>query len=156
MGGSSSQRHTNSTMSPINAFLVENLYTPEFLKSLQENTSYWQEPNPHEYPVEQVATSPPKMKKLTRNCQKRTIQSDDAPRQTVRTTKKEIVLAQGWLAISKNSKNGITRKEHGFWCEFCGVYANVMLMAHESREEDYIQRAMIHYQIETRLHFKLY
>ncbi|GJW15221.1 hypothetical protein Tco_0019354 [Tanacetum coccineum] len=91
------------TMSPINAFPVEDLHTPEFSKSLQENTSYWQEPNPHEYPVEQVMTSPPKTKKLTRNCQKRTIPSDDAPR--VRTTKKEIVLAQGWLAISKSSKH---------------------------------------------------
>ncbi|GKA51546.1 protein MOR1 [Tanacetum coccineum] len=64
--------------------------------NMNETTAplYWQEPNPHEYPVEQVATSPPKTKRLTRNCQKRTIQSDDAPRQTVRTTKKEIVLAQ--------------------------------------------------------------
>ncbi|GJY86497.1 hypothetical protein Tco_0500523 [Tanacetum coccineum] len=109
MGGSSSQRRTNSTMSPINAFLVENLYTPEFSKSLQENTSYWQEPNPHEYPVEQVATSPPKKKRPTCNCQKRTIQSDDAPRQTVRTTKKEIVLAQESEEGSKRHKSSSSR-----------------------------------------------
>ncbi|GKE50062.1 hypothetical protein Tco_1481320 [Tanacetum coccineum] len=33
---------------PINAFPIEELYTPEFLESLQENTGYWQEPNTYE------------------------------------------------------------------------------------------------------------
>ncbi|GJS98373.1 ALP1-like protein [Tanacetum coccineum] len=51
MGGSSSQPRTVPAMSPINAFLIEDLYTPEFSESLQENTGYWQEPNPHEYPT---------------------------------------------------------------------------------------------------------
>ncbi|GJW42267.1 hypothetical protein Tco_0071066 [Tanacetum coccineum] len=74
-------------MSLINAFLVEDLYTPEFSESLQENTGYWQEPNPHESPVEQVATSPTQNKKPKRNRQKRLIQSDDAPRQIPWTTK---------------------------------------------------------------------
>nr|GEW93502.1 hypothetical protein [Tanacetum cinerariifolium] len=131
MGGSSSQRRTDPTMSPINAFSVEDLYTPEFLESLQGNTGYWQEPNPQEYLVEQVATLSTKKKKPTHTRQKRTIQSDDAPRQTAWTTKEEIALAK--------------------------VYANVMLMAQESRDgdEDYVQRAMIHYEIETGLSYKL-
>nr|GEV30971.1 retrovirus-related Pol polyprotein from transposon TNT 1-94 [Tanacetum cinerariifolium] len=81
MGGSSSQPRTDPALSPINAFTVEELYTLEFSDSLQDNTGYWQAPNPHEYPVEQVATSPKKKKKATRNRQKRTIESDDAPRQ---------------------------------------------------------------------------
>ncbi|GKC70295.1 RNA-directed DNA polymerase, eukaryota [Tanacetum coccineum] len=39
---------------------------------------------------------------------------------------------------------------------FCGVYTNVMRMAQESGagDEDYINRAVIHYQIETGLPFK--
>nr|GEW34198.1 hypothetical protein [Tanacetum cinerariifolium] len=79
MGGSSSQSCTDLALPPINAFLVEGLYTPEFLDSLQDNTGYWQAPNPHEYLVEQVATSATKKKKVTRNRQKRTIESGDAP-----------------------------------------------------------------------------
>nr|GEX54932.1 hypothetical protein [Tanacetum cinerariifolium] len=189
MGGSLSQPHTKPAMSLINAFSVEELYTPEFSDTLQENTGYWQQPNPHEYTVKQVATSP-KKKKATRNRQKRTIQRDDAPRQTAWTTKEEITLAKGWLVISENNKHGNERKEAGFWCEvlqyiesktkqysrrtydmvcgkwksvrpsviwFSGIYNNVMRMAHESRvgDEDYIQRAMIHYEIKTGLPFKL-
>ncbi|GKE48364.1 hypothetical protein Tco_1479622 [Tanacetum coccineum] len=103
MGGSSSQPRTDPTMSLINAFLVEDLYTPEFSESLQENTCYWQEPNPQESPVEQVATSPTQNKKPTRNRQKRLIQSDDAPRQIAWTTKEEIALCKGWVAIFENS-----------------------------------------------------
>nr|GEX15820.1 retrovirus-related Pol polyprotein from transposon TNT 1-94 [Tanacetum cinerariifolium] len=78
--------------SSINAFSVEDSYTSEFSKYFQENTGYWQEPNPHEYLVEQVATSPTKKKKPTHNRQKRTIQSDDAPRQTAWTIEEEIAL----------------------------------------------------------------
>ncbi|GJZ83188.1 hypothetical protein Tco_0648361 [Tanacetum coccineum] len=105
MGGSSSQRRTDPAMSPINAFSVEELYTPEFSNSFQENTGYWQELNPHESPVEQVATSPPKKKKPSRARQKRTIQSDDAPQQIAWTTEKEIALAKGWVSISENNKH---------------------------------------------------
>nr|GEV86393.1 zinc finger, CCHC-type [Tanacetum cinerariifolium] len=104
MGGSSSQPRTKPAMSLINAFLVEELYTPEFLDSFHENTGYWQQPSPHEYPVEQVATSPTK-KKATRYRQKRTIESDDAPRQTAWTTKEEITLAKGSEGGSKRHKS---------------------------------------------------
>ncbi|GKD25089.1 hypothetical protein Tco_1231303 [Tanacetum coccineum] len=83
MGGSSSQPRMDPAMSPINAFLVEDLYTPEFLESLQENTGYWQEPNPHEYPIAQV------------------------------TTKEEIALEKGWVSISENSKHGNAKKQDG-------------------------------------------
>ncbi|GJZ96342.1 hypothetical protein Tco_0668676 [Tanacetum coccineum] len=64
MGGSSSQPRTDRVHSPINAFSLEDLYTPAFSDSFQENTAYWQETNPYEVPVEQVATSPTKKKKL--------------------------------------------------------------------------------------------
>ncbi|GKD40207.1 hypothetical protein Tco_1260414 [Tanacetum coccineum] len=111
MGGSSSQPRTDPAMSPINTFPAEELYTSEFSDSLQDNTGYWQAPNPHESPVEQVATSPTKKKKATRNRQKRTIESDDAPWQTPWTTEEEIALAKGWLAISENSKHGNARRQ---------------------------------------------
>ncbi|GKD36910.1 hypothetical protein Tco_1257117 [Tanacetum coccineum] len=67
--------------------------------------------------VEAVATSPPKTKKPTRARQKRTIQSDDAPRQIAWTTKEDIALVKGWVAVSENNKYGNAIKEHGFWCE---------------------------------------
>ncbi|GKF84893.1 hypothetical protein Tco_0249791 [Tanacetum coccineum] len=117
MGGSSSQLRTNPPLSPINAFPIGDLYSPQFSDSFQDNTGYWQEPNPHESPVEQVATSPTKKKKATRNRQKRQVQADDAPRQTAWTTKEEIALAKGWRAISKNSERGNTRKKDDFWVE---------------------------------------
>ncbi|GKB07480.1 hypothetical protein Tco_0835764 [Tanacetum coccineum] len=117
MGGSSSQPRTDKVHSPINVFSLEELYTPDFSNSLQENTGFWQAPNPYEVSVEQVVTSPTKKKRATRNRQKKTIQSDDAPRQTPWTTEEEIALAKGWLAVSENSKHGNSRKQGGFWCE---------------------------------------
>ncbi|GKA26963.1 glutathione S-transferase T3-like protein [Tanacetum coccineum] len=186
MGGSSSQpQPSQPPRSPINAFSLEELYTPDF----SENIAYWQEPNPYKATGEQVATSPTKKKKATRNRQNRLTQTDDAPRQIAWTTKEEIALAKGWKAVSENSERGNARKKDGFWVEvmeymesktkmegcrtydmvlgkwksvrsavvrFCGVYNNVMRMAQESGagDEDYVQKAMIHYQAETRLPFK--
>ncbi|GJV08248.1 hypothetical protein Tco_1345904 [Tanacetum coccineum] len=54
-GGSSSQPRTDPPRSPINAFPIEELYTPEFLESLQANTGYWQAPNTYEAAEEEVA-----------------------------------------------------------------------------------------------------
>nr|GEY44780.1 hypothetical protein [Tanacetum cinerariifolium] len=82
------------------------LYTPDFSDTLKENTGFWQATNPYEVSIEQVVTSPTKKKRATRNRKKRTIQSDDAPRQTPWTTEEEIALAKGWLAVSENSKHG--------------------------------------------------
>ncbi|GJU62000.1 glutathione S-transferase T3-like protein [Tanacetum coccineum] len=190
MGGSSSQPRTDQVHSPINAFSLEDLYTPDFSDPSQDNTGYWQPPNPYEASAEQVATSPTKKKKATRNRQKRMVQSDDAPRQTPWTMQEEIALCKGWLAVSENSKQGNLRKSSGFWYEvlsyiesktghygkrtydmvigkwktvrpvvvrFCGVYNNIMRMGPESGvgEEDYVQKAMIHYQIDTCIPFKL-
>ncbi|GKC96295.1 ribonuclease H-like domain-containing protein [Tanacetum coccineum] len=145
MGGSSSQSCTDPPRSPINAFPIEELYTLEFSESLQENTSYWQAPNTYEAAGEQVAASPAKnKKKATRNRQKRMIESDDAPRQTPWTTEEEIALAKGWLVVYENSKDGNVKKKQGFWCEESGA-----------GDEDYVQRAMIHYEIDTGIPFKL-
>ncbi|GJY74496.1 hypothetical protein Tco_0478927 [Tanacetum coccineum] len=71
------------------------------------------------------------------------IQSDDASRQIAWTTEKEIVLAKGWVTIFENIKHGNVMKEHRFWCEESGA-----------SDEDYINRAMIHYQVKTGNTFK--
>ncbi|GJX25255.1 hypothetical protein Tco_0231551 [Tanacetum coccineum] len=92
MGGSSSQPRTDPPLSPINAFSLGDL-------------------------VEQVATSPTKKKKATRNRQKRVNQTEPAPRQTAWTTEEEIALAKGWRSISENSERGNARKKDGFWVE---------------------------------------
>ncbi|GJV04982.1 hypothetical protein Tco_1338551 [Tanacetum coccineum] len=117
------------------------------------NTGYWQQPNPDDSPVEQVATSPTKKKKATRNRQKRVNQIEPAPRQNTWTTEKEIALAKGWGSVSENSERDNAGKKDGFWVE---VLNNVMRMAQESGagDEDYIQKAMIHYQAECGLPFK--
>ncbi|GJW48888.1 hypothetical protein Tco_0080534 [Tanacetum coccineum] len=114
MGGSSSQSQPSQPpRSSINAFSLEELYTPDF----SENTDYWQEPNPYEATGEQVATSPTKKKKATRNRQKRLTQTDDAPRQIAWTTEEEIALAKGWKVVSENSERGNAKKKDGFWVE---------------------------------------
>ncbi|GJU53310.1 ribonuclease H-like domain-containing protein [Tanacetum coccineum] len=165
MGGSSSQPRTDPPRSPINAFSIEELYTPEFSESLQENTGYWQAPNTYEAAGEQVATSPTKNnKKATRKRQKRMIENDDAPRQTLWTTEEEITLAKGWLAVYENSKDGNAKKKQGFWCEVLEYiesktkqYGRRTYDAEsESGDEDYVQRAMIHYEIKTGIPFKLH
>ncbi|GJW43223.1 hypothetical protein Tco_0072022 [Tanacetum coccineum] len=107
MVASSSQRRTDPTMFPIDAFPVEEL-----------------------------------TKKPTRVRQKRMIQSDDAPWQIAWTIEEEIMLAKGWVAVSENNKYGNARKEHGFWCE-SGAF-----------DKDYINKALIHYQVKTGNTFK--
>ncbi|GKD34787.1 hypothetical protein Tco_1250296 [Tanacetum coccineum] len=165
MGGSSSQPRTNPPRYPINAFPIEELYTPEFSESLQENTGYWQEPNTYEGVGEQVTTSPTKKKKATRNRQKRPIQTDDAPRQIAWTTKKEIALAKGWRAVSENSQHGNARKKYGFWCEALAYIERKTkqegrqtndIVESGAGDEDYVQKAMSHYQAETGHPFKLW
>nr|GEW70015.1 hypothetical protein [Tanacetum cinerariifolium] len=148
MGGSSSQPRTNQVHSPINAFSLEDLYMPDFSDPLQDNTGYWQPRNSYEASAEQVATSPTKKKKkATRNRQKRMVQSDDAPRQTPWKIEKQN------RAVRKRTYDMVIEK----WktvrpavIRFCGVYNNIMRMSPESgaEDDDYVQRAMIHYQIE--------
>ncbi|GJX28376.1 hypothetical protein Tco_0236455 [Tanacetum coccineum] len=103
MGGSSSQRRTDPAMSPINAFPVEELHTPEFSNSFQENTGYWQELNPLESPVEQVATSPPKKKKPSRARQKRTMLKVGFP--FLKTTSMVLKDSPKWKEIALPSIN---------------------------------------------------
>nr|GEX25731.1 hypothetical protein [Tanacetum cinerariifolium] len=132
MGCSSSQLRTDRVHSPINAFSLEDLYTPDFSDSFQENNGYLQEPGPYEFPVEQVATSPTNKKKATRNRQKMTIQSEDAPRQTPWTIEEENAFCKAWFAISENSKHGNSRKQGGFWVEVLGYI--------ESKTQQYRRR----------------
>nr|GEX50508.1 hypothetical protein [Tanacetum cinerariifolium] len=80
----------------------------------QLNTGYSQEPSCEESPVEAIATSPPKTKKVTKARQKRMIQSDDASRQIMWTHEEEIALAKGWVDVFENSRLGNSRKEAGF------------------------------------------
>ncbi|GJZ54478.1 hypothetical protein Tco_0609363 [Tanacetum coccineum] len=102
------------------------------------------------------------MNKPTKSCQKRMIQSDDAPRKIALTTKEYIALAKGWIVISKNSKHSNARKQDGFWCEVLQYVesktkqydSRTYNMESEAEDEDYINRAMIHYQVETGLPFK--
>nr|GEX59520.1 hypothetical protein [Tanacetum cinerariifolium] len=116
MGGSPSQRRTDPLMSPIHAFPIEDICTHEFSDSFQQNTGSFQETTREDSPVE-VVTSPRKTKKTIRGRQKRTIQSDDAPRQIAWTNAEEIALRKGWIYVSENSSVGNTRKDAGFWCE---------------------------------------
>ncbi|GKF58117.1 hypothetical protein Tco_0171654, partial [Tanacetum coccineum] len=117
MGGSSSQPRTDPPLSQINVFSLGDLYTPQLSNSFQKNTGYWQQPNPDDSPVEQVATSPTKKKKATRNRQKRVNQIEPAPRQNTWTTEKEIALAKGWGSVSENSERDNAGKKDGFWVE---------------------------------------
>ncbi|GJQ88914.1 hypothetical protein Tco_0000053 [Tanacetum coccineum] len=75
-----------------------------------------------------------KKKKTTRNRQKRTIQSDDVPRQTAWTIEEEIALAKGWLAVFENNKHGNARRQDGFWCEIVREKAEIAILKFCSSE----------------------
>ncbi|GJU97031.1 hypothetical protein Tco_1326302 [Tanacetum coccineum] len=150
MGGSSSQPQSSQPRSPINAFPIEELYTPEFSESLQENTGYWQQPNPYEATT-QEGSQP-------RNRQRGSERGN--------TRKKDGFWVEVMEYIESKTKMEGRRTYDmvvGKWkmvrpavVRFCGVYSNVMRMAQESGagDEDYIQKAMVHYQAETGLPFK--
>ncbi|GJX74382.1 hypothetical protein Tco_0312977 [Tanacetum coccineum] len=120
-----------------------------------------QQPNPDDSPVEQVATSPTKKKKATRNRQKRVTQTEPAPRQTAWTTEEEIVLAKGWHSVSENSERGNARKKDGFWVvvfeyvesETKQKGTSCVWTEEWSEDEDYYSKAMISL-IECGLPFK--
>nr|GEV03955.1 hypothetical protein [Tanacetum cinerariifolium] len=103
-------------MSLIHGFPFEELYTHDFSDSFQQTTGPREELPREDSFVEAVATSPLKTKKPTRERQNRTIQSDDAPRQSVWTHEEEIALSKGWVDVFQNSMLGNSRKEVGFWC----------------------------------------
>ncbi|GKD92617.1 hypothetical protein Tco_1372454 [Tanacetum coccineum] len=91
--------------SPINASSLKDMYTPAYSEPFEDNTGYWQPPNPYEASAKQVATSPTKKKKkATRNRQKRMVQSEDAPRQTPWTMQEEIALCKRRIWVSENGK----------------------------------------------------
>ncbi|GJY75575.1 hypothetical protein Tco_0480691 [Tanacetum coccineum] len=117
MGGSLSQRRTDPPMSPIHAFPIEDMYTPEFSDSFQQNTGSFQETAREDSPVE-VATSPPKTKKQTKGRQKRTIQRDDAPGILHGHMRKKLCCVKVGFTYFENSSVGNTRKDARFWCDF--------------------------------------
>ncbi|GJV90970.1 hypothetical protein Tco_1538783 [Tanacetum coccineum] len=86
-------------MSPIHAFPIEDMYSPGFSNSFQQNTGSFQETAHEDSPVE-FAAPPPKSKskpKPTRGRQKRMVQNEEAPRQIAWTTEEEITLCKGWV-----------------------------------------------------------
>ncbi|GJR86751.1 hypothetical protein Tco_0210762 [Tanacetum coccineum] len=141
MGGSSSQPRTDPAMSPVNAFPIEELYTPEFSDSFQENTGYWQEHNPHESPTPWTAEEEIALAKgwlaVSENSK-----HGNARRQ-----------AGFWcevLQYMESKTKQYSRRTYDMVCEkwktvrpsvirFCGIYNNVMRMTQESRagDEDY-------------------
>ncbi|GKD72368.1 putative reverse transcriptase domain-containing protein [Tanacetum coccineum] len=162
MGGSSSQRRTDPPVSPIDAFRIEDMYTPEFSDFFQQNIGSFQETARDESPIE-FATSPSKTKNPTRGRQKRAIQSDDAPRQIAWTHEKEIALLHG----EQNKQCGrrtydMVNEKWKTVCptvvRFCGVYDNVMRRLREigASDEDYYARALVDYEAEIGTTFKLH
>ncbi|GKC70017.1 glutathione S-transferase T3-like protein [Tanacetum coccineum] len=153
MGGSSSQRRTNPPMSSIHAFSFEEMYSPEFSNTFQQNISSFQEPAREDSPVEAITTSPPTTKNSTRGRQKRTIQSDDATRQTAWTHEEELRCVKAELTFPKTScltvRPAVVR--------FCGVYGNVMrrMQTSGASDADYYASALMHYEAETGTTFKL-
>ncbi|GJS58102.1 hypothetical protein Tco_0652886 [Tanacetum coccineum] len=131
MGGSSSQPRTNPPRSPINAFPIEELYTPEFLESLQENTAYWHQPNAYEAVGDQVVTSPMKKKKAARNRQKGRFKAMMHPDGLCGQLRKKL----RWLKVG-------------------GPFMKTASMESGAGDEDYVQKAMIHYEHETGVPFR--
>ncbi|GJR17031.1 hypothetical protein Tco_0965558 [Tanacetum coccineum] len=102
------------------------------------------------------------MKKPTRGRQKRTIQSDDAPRQTAWTHEEEITLCKGWVEVPENSMLGNTRKDVGFCCAVLQYmeskikqYGRQTLKESGASDAYYYARVIMDYEAETGTTFKL-
>ncbi|GKF19475.1 hypothetical protein Tco_0068113, partial [Tanacetum coccineum] len=122
MGGSSSQPRTDRVCSPINAFPLEELYTPDFSESLQENTGFWQAPNPYEVPVEQVATSPTKKKKATRNRKKRRFKAMMHPGRLRGQQRKKLRCVKVGLPFLKTASMVTRGSKVAFGVRFCRTW----------------------------------
>ncbi|GKE24455.1 hypothetical protein Tco_1435967 [Tanacetum coccineum] len=156
MGGSSSQLNMEQLMSPIHTFPIEDMYTLEFSDSFQHTYSF-QETAREDSPVE-VAAPPPKAKsKPTRGRQKRTIENEDAPRQTAWTNAVENEEGYDAGCRTYDMVNGKWKTVCPAVVRFCEVYGNVMHRLQESGvgDEDYFNRALLDYEAETEVSFKL-
>ncbi|GKA39394.1 hypothetical protein Tco_0731945 [Tanacetum coccineum] len=109
MGGTSSHPHTEQLMSPIHAFLTEDMYSPQNSDSFNTQASF--QHITREDSLVKVAAPLPKSKP-TRGRQKRTAQNEVAPRQTAWTNEEEIILCKGWVKVSKNNRVG---SDEGCW-----------------------------------------
>ncbi|GKB35678.1 hypothetical protein Tco_0880620 [Tanacetum coccineum] len=158
MGVSSSQRRTDPTMSLINAFSVEEFYTPQFSDSFQKDTGYWQEPNPHKSHIawtteEEIALAKGWVAVSENN--------------NYGNARKEHGFWCEVLEYIESKTKQYDPRTYDIVCgkwktvrpaviRFCEVYGNVMRMSKESGAsgEDYINRALIHYQGEIGNTFK--
>nr|GEX02319.1 hypothetical protein [Tanacetum cinerariifolium] len=131
MGGSSSQPRTNPPRSPINAFSIEELYTTEFSESLQENTGYWQQPNPYEAMDKHEEIALAKGWRAV---------SENSQHGNAR--KKNVFWCEVLAYIESKTK-----------MEGLQTYDMVESVA---GDEYYVQKKMIHYQAETRLSIKFH
>nr|GFA65766.1 hypothetical protein [Tanacetum cinerariifolium] len=84
------------------------------------------------------------------------------PESSITHHEEEIALWKDWLADSENSKDGNAKKQSGFWVEVL-KYIESKTKQYSRRtydmksgagDEDYVQRPMIHYEIETVTPFK--
>ncbi|GKF75377.1 hypothetical protein Tco_0224821, partial [Tanacetum coccineum] len=101
-----------------------------------------------------VAAPPPKSK-LTKGCQKRTTQNEDASRFTEWTNEEEITLCKGWVL-------GNAGRESGFWTEVLRYpkYKRKALgrqtpQANGARDEDYYVMTLLDYEVEHKIPFTL-
>nr|GEU80104.1 hypothetical protein [Tanacetum cinerariifolium] len=146
MGGPSSQPRTYPPKSPINAFPIEELYTPEFLESLQENIDYWQAPSTYEAAgwLAIFENSKDGYVKKKQGFWREVLEYiKSKTKQYGRQTYKAV------LGKWKTMRSSVIR--------FSGIYSNVMHMVQEigAGAEYYVQKAMIHYEVETGIPFKL-
>ncbi|GJT36023.1 hypothetical protein Tco_0926442 [Tanacetum coccineum] len=136
MGGSSSQPHIEQPMSPIHAFSIEDMYSPEFSNPFQQNTSSFKEITRETSPVEVMGEPSNSNSKPTRGHQNRMVQNEDAPRQIAWTNAEEILLCKGWVHVSESSKLGNTRKDAGLWTEVLHyMESKTKLYCHQTYDE---------------------
>nr|GEY12359.1 hypothetical protein [Tanacetum cinerariifolium] len=158
MSGSSLQRRTYPPMSSIHAFPIEDMYTPEFSDSFQENTISFQEPAHEESPVETHEEKIPLCKGWV----------DVSENNMLGNTMKDVGF---WCAVlqymeSKTKQYGLRTYDivNEKWktvrpsvVQFCGVYGNVMRRLQESGASDanYYAGALMDYEAEIGIAFKL-
>ncbi|GJV83857.1 putative reverse transcriptase domain-containing protein [Tanacetum coccineum] len=157
MGGSSSQRHTEQPLSPIPSFRNEELYSPQFLEDMYQNTV-------HEDSPEVPRCTPWTNEEEIALCKGWVHVSENSAKGNARKTDGFWTEVKDYVHKKTNSDKRTYDMVCGKWktvrpnvARFCGVHDNVARMAQESGagDEDYFNKALLDYEAEFGLPFTL-
>ncbi|GJY74234.1 RNA-directed DNA polymerase, eukaryota, reverse transcriptase zinc-binding domain protein [Tanacetum coccineum] len=163
MSGSSSQRRTYPPMSPIHAFPIEDMYTPDFWTLFKKTPFLFKNPLVRNLPLR---SRPHHRKRRNRleDAKRGRFKAMMHPGRLHRHMRKKLCCVKYMESKTKQYGRRTYDMVNGKWktvrpavVRFCGVYGNVMRRLQESgaSDADYYARALMDYEAESGTTFKL-